>query len=106
MVDKALNPDDDGDFWYHYHGYKTCGDDKPIERCRLACEKLLVFPLLTARAWSLRSWSSEGACVPGLPVCVALCDEFGIEKTGYCSLTNPIMLFDRQDMVIRDGLWG
>ena len=39
---------DDGDFWYHYHGYKTCGDDKPIERCRLACEKLLVFPLLTA----------------------------------------------------------
>ena len=48
MVDKALNPDDDGDFWYHYHGYKICGDDKPIERCRLACEKLLVFPLLTA----------------------------------------------------------
>lgn len=107
MVDKALNPDDDGDFWYHYHGYKTCGDDKPIERCRLACEKLLVFPLLTAPCVEPEVVEFGGSLRAGTyQFCVALCDEFGIEKTGYCSLTNPIMLFDRQDMVIRDGLWG
>mgnify|MGYP001755043107 FL=1 len=107
MVDKALNPDDDGDFWYHYHGYKTCGDDKPIERCRLACEKLLVFPLLTAPCVEPEVVEFGGSLRAGTyQFCVALCDEFGIEKTGYCSLTNPIMLFDRQDIVIRDGLWG
>ena len=45
-VDKALTPDDDGDFWYHYHGYKLCGDDTPLDRCVLACEKLRIFPEL------------------------------------------------------------
>lgn len=107
MVDKALNPDDDGDFWYHYHGYKTCGDDKPIERCRLACEKLRVFPLLSQPSIEPEVVEFGGSLRAGVyQFCVALCDEFGIEKTGYASLSNPIMLFDRQDVIIRNGIWG
>lgn len=37
---------------------------------------------------------------------VALCDEFGNEKTNYTSLTNPVHVFDEQYIRINDGKWG
>lgn len=107
MVDKALTPDEDGDYWYSYHGYKICGDDTPLERCKIACEKLRVFPLLKSPVIEPEVVEFGGSLRAGTyQFCVALCDEFGIEKTGYCSLTNPISLFDRQDVTIRNGMWG
>lgn len=107
MVDKALNPDDDGDYWYSYHGYKLCGDNTPIQRCTVACEKLLVFPLLDSPVIEPEVVETGGSLKAGVyQFCVALCDEFGVEKTNFCSLTNPIPLFDNQNITVRDGSWG
>lgn len=106
-VDKALTPDDDGDFWYHYHGYKLCGDDTPLDRCVLACEKLRIFPELMVPMIDPEVVEYGGSLRAGTyQFCVALCDEFGIEKTSYGDLTNPITLFDEQDVIVREGIWG
>lgn len=40
IVDKALTPDDEGDIWYHYHGYKIC--DKEYDR-KSSCRRMVVF---------------------------------------------------------------
>lgn len=107
IVDKALTPDDDGDFWYHYHGYKICGDDTPLERCVLACEKLRVFPLLDQPAITPDSIAYGGSLRAGnYQFAVALCDEFGNEKTNYSELSAPVAVFDNHDVVVREGLWG
>lgn len=106
-VDKALTPDEDGDFWYHYHGYKLCGDNTPLDRCVLACEKLRVFPELQVPMIRPEVVEYGGSLRAGsYQFCIALCDEFGVEKTGYSDLTNPVMLFDNQDIVVREGAWG
>lgn len=107
IVDLALNPDDDGDIWYHYHGYKICGDNTPIERCTIACEKLRVFPLLELPVIKPEVIEFGGNLRSGVyQFAVALCDEFGNEKTDYVCLSNPIPIFDKQDITVKDGMWG
>ena len=107
MVDKALTPDYDGDFWYHYHGYKICGDDTPLDRCVLACEKLRVFPLLDQPMIVPDSIAYGGSLRAGnYQFAVALCDEFGNEKTNYSELTAPVSIFDNHDVVVRENRWG
>lgn len=113
IVDKALTPDDEGDIWYHYHGYKIC--DKEYDRdkfmqengCFLACEKLRVFPLLDQPCVEPVQIEYGGSLRAGVyQFAVALCDEFGNEKTNYTSLTNPVHVFDEQYIRINDGKWG
>jgi hypothetical protein len=113
IVDKALTPDDEGDIWYHYHGYKIC--DKEYDRkkfmqengCFLACEKLRVFPLLDQPCVEPVQIEYGGSLRAGVyQFAVALCDEFGNEKTNYTSLTNPVHIFDEQYIRINDGKWG
>lgn len=119
IVEKALEPDEDGDIWYHYHGYKLCGEkdengkilsrDEFIERngCFLACEKLRVFPLLDQPCIEPAQIEYGGSLRAGVyQFAVALCDEFGNEKTNYTSLTNPVHIFDEQYTRIEDGKWG
>ena len=113
IVDKALTPDDEGDIWYHHHGYKIC--DKEYDRdkfmqengCFLACEKLRVFPLLDQPCVEPVQIEYGGSLRAGVyQFAVALCDEFGNEKTNYTSLTNPVHVFDEQYIRINDGKWG
>lgn len=113
IVEKALEPDGDGDIWYHYHGYKLCKDDYNRDEfmkengCFLACEKLRVFPLLKQPCVNTVQIEYGGSLRAGVyQFAVALCDEFGNEKTSYVSLTNPVMVFDRQYIRIKDGKWG
>lgn len=119
IVEKALEPDEDGDIWYHYHGYKICGEKKEdgslltrdefIKQngCVLACEKLRVFPLLEQPCIEPDSIAYGGSLRAGVyQFCVALCDEFGNEKTNYSPLTNPVHIFDEHDITVKDGLWG
>lgn len=118
IVEKALEPDSVG-IWYHYHGYRMCGernddgtlmtDDEFLAKygCVLACEKLRVFPLLEQPCISPDSIAYGGSLRAGVyQFAVALCDEFGNEKTNYSQLTNPIHIFDEHDITIRDGKWG
>ena len=113
MVDKALEPDDEGDIWYHYHGYKICAPDYDRDAfiaengCVLACEKLRVFPLLDQPCVEPTQIEYGGSLRSGVyQFSVALCDEFGNEKTNYSVLTNPVAIFDRQYIRVEDGLWG
>lgn len=113
IVEKALEPDDEGDIWYHYHGYKLCKYDYDRDSfikengCVLACEKLRVFPLLDQPCIEPVQIEYGGGLRGGVyQFAVALCDEFGNEKTSYSSLTNPIHIFDRQYIRIHDGKWG
>lgn len=107
IIEKALEPDEDGDIWYHYHGYKLCGDNTPIIKCVLACEKLRVFPLLQVPMIKAEIVEFGGSLRAGVyQFCVALCDEFGNEKSGYSLLTNPVSIFDKQNVTVTDGLWG
>lgn len=113
IVDKALIPDDDGDIWYHYHGFKLCGDGKTRDEfiqengCVLACEKLRVFPLLEQPRIEPEQIEYGGSLRAGVyQFAVALCDEFGNEKTNYSILTNPIHVFDKQYIRVKDGKWG
>lgn len=118
-ISKALEPDDDGDIWYHYHGWKICGEretdgslltrDEFIQQngCVLACEKLRVFPLLEQPCVEPAQIEYGGSLRAGVyQFAVALCDEFGNEKTNYSQLTNPIHIFDQQYKRIVDGKWG
>lgn len=106
-VEKALVPDADGDFWYRYHGYKICGTSSPIDRCQLACEKLRVFPYLDTPCISAGVMEFGGSLRAGVyQFCVALCDQFGNELTNYHSLTGPVHVFDRNDILVKDGKWG
>lgn len=113
IVEKALEPDDEKDIWYHYHGYKIC--DKGYDRdnfikengCVLACEKLRVFPELEQPDIEATEIAYGGSLRSGVyQFAVALCDEFGNEKTNYSDLTNPIHVFDKQYIRIKDGKWG
>lgn len=107
IVDLALEPDEDGDIWYHYHGYKICGDNTPIERCTIACEKIRVFPLLELPIIKPEVIEFGGQLRAGVyQFAIALCDEFGNEKTDYVCLSNPIPIFDKQDITVTDGMWG
>lgn len=113
IVDKALIPDEDGDIWYHYHGYKMCGDGKSREDfikengCFIACEKLRIFPLLEQPRIDPESIAYGGSLRAGVyQFAVALCDEFGNEKTNYSEFTNPVHIFDEHDITIKDGKWG
>lgn len=113
IIEKALEPDDDGDIWYHYHGYKLCGDGKSRDEfikengCFLACEKLRVFPLLDQPCVEPVQIEYGGSLRAGVyQFAVALCDEFGNEKTNYTSLTNPVHIFDEQYIRIENGKWG
>lgn len=119
IVEKALEPDEDGDIWYHYHGYKLCGErnesgqlvtrDEFIREngCVLACEKLRVFPLLDQPCIEPVQIEYGGSLRAGVyQFAVALCDEFGNEKTNYTSLTNPVHIFDKQYIRMEDGKWG
>lgn len=104
---KALEPDEDGDIWYHYHGYKTCGDDSPLDRCTIACEKLRVFPLIDTPCIDPETIEYGGNLPGGVyQFCIASCDQFGNESSIYHSLTNPIHIWDRGDILIKDGRWG
>lgn len=113
IVEKALEPDDDGDIWYHYHGYKLCGDglsrDEFIKQngCVLACEKIRIFPELEQPEIEATEIAYGGSLRAGVyQFAVALCDEFGNEKTNYSDLTNPVHIFDKQYIRIKDGKWG
>lgn len=112
IIEKALEPDDDGDIWYHYHGYKICGGqtrDEFIKEngCKIACEKLRVFPLLQSPCIEPVSIEYGGSLRAGVyQFAVALCDKFGNEKTDYTSLTNPVAVFDGQYRKIENGRWG
>lgn len=112
-IDKALNPDDEGDIWYHYHGYKICDEDYDrndfISKngCKIACEKLRIFPLLDTPCIDPEVIEYGGSLRAGIyQFCVALCDQFGNEMTNYHSLTNPIHVFDKNDILLKDGVWG
>ena len=113
IIEKALEPDDDGDIWYHYHGYKLCGDGKSRDEFIkengrfLACEKLRVFPLLDQPCVESVQIEYGGSLRAGVyQFTVALSDEFGNEKTNYTSLTNPVHIFDEQYIRIENGKWG
>ena len=113
IVEKALEPDDEGDIWYHYHGYKICKPDYNRDSfiaengCVLACEKIRVFPLLQIPCVEPVQIEYGGSLRGGVyQFTVALCDEFGNEKTEYTSLTNPVHIFDRQYIREKDGIWG
>lgn len=119
IVEKALEPDDEGDIWYHYHGYKICGDKNEdgteMSReqflakngCILACEKLRIFPLLEQPCIAPEQIAYGGSLRAGVyQFAVALCDEFGNEETNYSPLTNPVHIFDEHDITIKDGKWG
>lgn len=112
-VIKALEPDLDGDLWYTYHGYKIC--DKDYDRddfmsrnaCKIACEKLRIFPLLDTPCILPEVIEYGGSLRAGVyQFCIALCDQFGNEMTNYHSLTNPIHVFDKNDILLKDGVWG
>lgn len=113
IVDKALTPDDEGDIWYHYHGYKIC--DKEYDRkkfmqengCFLACEKLRVFPLLKPMCIEPAQIEYGGSLRSGVyQATVAPCDEFGNELGSYSNPTNPVPIFDEQYITQKDGKWG
>lgn len=119
IVEKALEPDDEEDIWYHYHGWKMCGETKadgtPLTRdefieengCVLACEKLRVFPLLDQPCIEPNSIEYGGSLRAGVyQFAVALCDEFGNEMNSYSALTNPVHIFDKQYIRVVDGKWG
>ena len=96
MVDKALEPDDEGDIWYHYHGYKICAPDYDRDSfiaengCVLACEKLRVFPLLDQPCVEPTQIEYGGSLRSGVyQFSVALCDEFGNEKTELLCFDKP-----------------
>lgn len=75
--------------------------------CFLACEKLRVFPLLDQPCVEPVQIEYGGSLRAGVyQFAVALCDEFGNEKTNYTSLTNPVHVFDEQYIRINDGKWG
>lgn len=106
-VEKALVPDADGDIWYHYHGYKICGASVELDRCKIACEKLRVFPLMDTPCIQAGVMEYGGSLRAGIrQYCVALCDQFGNETTNYHSLTGPVHVFDRNDILVKDGKWG
>ena len=118
-IDKALSPDEDGDIWYHYHGWKICGEreedgsiltrEEFIKKngCVLACEKLRMFPLLEQPCIEPAQIEYGGSLRAGVyQFAVALCDEFGNEKSNYSQLTNPIHVFDKQYIRIQEGMWG
>lgn len=106
-VEKALVPDEDGDFWYRYHGYKICGAAISLDRCKIACEKLRVFPLMDTPCIQAGVMEYGGSLRAGIrQYCVALCDQFGNETTNYHSLTGPVHVFDRNDILVKDGKWG
>lgn len=106
-VDKALNPDSEGYYWYRYHGYRICGaEDEPIP-CKIACEKLRIFPFLDTPCVEAAVMEFGGSLRAGVyQFCVALCDQFGNETTNYHSLTGPVHVFDRNDILVKDGKWG
>ena len=119
IIEKALEGDIDGDIWYHYHGFKICGEKKEdgsiltreefLQKngCVLACEKLRVFPLMEQPCIEPESIAYGGSLRAGVyQFSVALCDEFGNELTNYGPLTNPVHIFDEHDITMRDGIWG
>lgn len=113
IIERALEPDDDGDIFYHYHGYKICSADYDRDEfmkensCVLACEKLRVFPLLEQPCVEPVQIEYGGSLRGGVyQFTVALCDEFGNEKSNYSELTNPISIFDQQYIRVTDGHWG
>lgn len=113
IIEKALEPDDEGDIWYHYHGYKICEKDYDRDNfisengCILACEKLRIFPLLEQPCIEPEQIAYGGSLRAGVyQFAVALCDEFGNEETNYSPLTNPVHIFDEHDITIKDGIWG
>lgn len=106
-VEKALVPDEDGDYWYRYHGYKICGASVELDRCKIACEKLRVFPLMDTPCIQAGVMEYGGSLRAGIrQYCVALCDQFGNEITNYHSLTGPVHVFDRNNILVKDGKWG
>lgn len=106
-VTKALEPDEDGDLWYSYHGYKICGAKQELDRCKIACEKLRIFPLMDTPCIQASVMAHGGSLRAGIrQYCVALCDQFGNETSNYHSLTDPVHIFDPNDILIKDGKWG
>lgn len=110
---KALEPDLFGDIWYTYHGFKICEDGfdntsyMQKNGCRVACEKLRIFPLLDTPCLYPEVIENGGSLRCGMyQFCIALCDQFGNEQTNYHSLTNPIYIFDQNDILVKDGKWG
>lgn len=93
--------------WYGYRGEIICGSDAEVEYVQVACEKLRIFPLLDIPCIEVETIQYGGSLRAGTyEFGVALSDQFGNELTSYYSLTNPVHIFDRNDIVIRDGIWG
>lgn len=110
---KALEPDSFGNIWYSFHGFKICdagfdNDEFMKENgCVLACEKLRIFPLLDTPCLYPEVIENGGSLRCGVyQFCIALCDQFGNEQTNYHSLTNPIYIFDQNNILVKDGKWG
>lgn len=110
---KALEPDLFGNIWYSYHGFKICEDGfdnteyMKENGCKIACEKLRIFPLLDTPCLYPEVIENGGSLRCGVyQFCIALCDQFGNEQTNYHSLTNPIYIFDQNNILVKDGKWG
>lgn len=103
----ATEPDEDGDYYYSYIGEKICGDNSKLERVKVACDKLRIFPLLDIPQINPEVVEYGGSLRSGIyQFCLALCDKLGNELSNYYSITNPISIFNENDVVIKDGKWG
>lgn len=85
---------------YFFTGNELCGDDSGVTPVCADCEKMLMFkkskvPELTPEKIMLGGRLEQGT----YEFLVAYSDSMGNETSRYFSITNPIYIFDRSDVV-------
>lgn len=85
---------------YSYEGEEVCGDDSEVINTCLACEKMSMF-----RKFGIPNISPDkivlgGRLLPGeYEFLIAYTDALGNEISDYFSITNPISIFDKNNIV-------
>ena len=89
---------------YSYEGVEVCGDESGIEDTCLACDKMRIFKQFDIPILQPESVVLGGRLLPGdYEFLIAYSDILGNEISEYYSITNPVTIFDENN-IISDGM--